>query len=242
MGGSDHSRYEGRSNDGTRYAKSYHFMKFSPQVEGKPPPPTFASVKGAIVLQFKKESRIDIAVSLDNMKLMSIPEPIRKISTATDPNDKREEQVGLDMIFKSDRDSWKARMERLNDGLVSAYATIMTDYCTKLMRDRIEEHPEFESKILNDPIELLLAIKVLIHAPKRAQYPLLDWVNTLKRFINLRQDPNETLSDYYKRFSQEYDTFKALFGTHMFDHAAEHLQEYLDGDATSTRLWTMSYH
>jgi hypothetical protein len=166
------------------------------------------------------------------MQITTTPDPVRKLSTATDPNDKSEEQRRFDIVFTSDRDSWKARNEKLEDGMVSAYATIMTDYCTKLMRDRIEEHPDFESKILNYPIELLKPIKVLIHAPKRAQYPILDWLNTLKRFIDLRQNPNEALSDYYKRFTQEYDTFKALFGIRMFDHAAEHLQEYIDGGAT----------
>jgi hypothetical protein len=115
--------------------------------------------------------------------------------------------------------------------MVSAYATIMTDYCTKGMRDRVEEHPEFATKILNDPIELLRAIKVRIHAPKRALYPLLDWLTTLKRFILIKQGPEENLSHYYKRFSQEYDTVKAQFGGRMFDYATEHLPDYIDGNA-----------
>jgi hypothetical protein len=184
-------------------------------VEGKPPPPPFASVKDAIVLHFKKATKIEILTSLDKMQLTTTPEPVRKLSTATDPNDKREEQIGLDIVFTSDRDSWKARKEKLDDGMVSAYVTIMTDCCTKSMRVRIEEHPDFETKILNDPIELLNAIKLLIHAPKRAQYPLMDWLNTSKRFLNLRQQPQESLSDYYKRFCQEYDILAGIWHTNV---------------------------
>jgi hypothetical protein len=205
-------------------------MKFAPHGEGKPPPPTFTSVKDAIVLYFKQKQQIDVAVSLDKLTLVTIPQPIRPISTAADPDDKKEEQRGFDIDYKGDRDEWRARTNKLKDGMVSAYATIMTEYCTKTIWDRVEEHPGFESLILNDPIELLKAIKVLMHAPKRAQYPLLDWLTTLKRFLSTKQEPNELLSDYYKRFTQEYDTVKAMFGIRAFDYATEHLAEYISGN------------
>jgi hypothetical protein len=39
------------------------------------------------------------------------------------------------------------------------------------MQNRIEEHPDYESKIQDDPIELLEKIKVLMHNPIRAKYP-----------------------------------------------------------------------
>ena len=40
-----------------------------------------------------------------------------------------------------------------------------------MMQHRIEEHPDFESTIQNDPIELLKAIKIVMHDPIRAKYP-----------------------------------------------------------------------
>jgi hypothetical protein len=45
-----------------------------------------------MVLRFKKQQRLIIVVSLDKMKTVTITEPIRKISTAIDPDYKREEQ------------------------------------------------------------------------------------------------------------------------------------------------------
>jgi hypothetical protein len=221
----------GRFNQGRRSTKPYQFMKFAIQAEGKPPPPTFASVKDTIVLHFRQKQQIDVAVSLDNMSLVIIKELKRPISKAKDEEERKEEQRGFDIDYKGDKDEWRARSKNLKDGMVSADATIMTDYCTKTMRNRVEEHPEFNTKILNDPIELLRAIKVLIHAPKRAQYPLLDWLATLKRFLLLKQQSGESLFEYSKRFSQEYDTVKAQFGKRMFDYATEHLPEYFNGTA-----------
>jgi hypothetical protein len=94
------------------------------------------------------------------------------------------------------------------------------------MKDRVGEHPEFTTKIQKNPIELLKVIKVLMHAPKRAQYPLIEWLSGIRRFVNIRQEPKESLSDYFKRFSQEFDTFKAQFGSSMFDGAVMNLKEY----------------
>jgi hypothetical protein len=56
---------------------------------------------------------------------------------------------------------------------------------------------------------------------------MIDWLSGIRRFVNIRQEPNESLSDYYyKRFSQEYDMFKAQFGSGLFDAAAMNLEEY----------------
>jgi hypothetical protein len=80
--------------------------------------------------------------------------------------------------------------------------------------------------IRNDPIELLRAIKLLTHAPSRAQYPLIDWMHGMRRFLTIKQEPEEALSDFYKRFTHEYDGFKAQFGTKVFHEATEKLSEY----------------
>jgi hypothetical protein len=116
----------GRYNQGNKPYKSYQFMKFATHVEGKPPPPTFASVKDVLVLHFKQKLQIDVAVSLDNMTMVKIVEPKRRISTATNVETKKEEQYGFDIEYKGDRDEWRTRSKSLRDGMVSAYATIMT--------------------------------------------------------------------------------------------------------------------
>jgi hypothetical protein len=46
--------------------------------------------------------KIDIAASLDEMSAVLITEPTRRWNTATDPEDKKEEQRGLDIYHKGE--------------------------------------------------------------------------------------------------------------------------------------------
>ena len=51
------------------------------------------------------------------------------------------------------------------DAMHWAFAMIKSQHCTKTMQTRVEEHPDYESKIDDDPIALLEAIKTLMHDP-----------------------------------------------------------------------------
>ena len=213
-------------------------LKFGPFVQGKPPPATYASVKDAIVLHLEKKKMLDVATSIDQMQLVALQPPVRRVSRIVDKDPavqaelRNEEQAGFDIIFKGDDNEYRKKKIDLEDGLRQAYSIIFDEYCTKIMQDRIQEHPEFKTKIKGNPIELLSAIKVLVYAPRRAQFPLLEWMYSMKRLLLLRQEQDESLSDFYRRFSQEYDTFKALFGTKVFDEATEKLGTYVAAKTT----------
>ena len=64
------------------------------------------------------------------------------------------------------------------------------------MQARIEHHPEYESKIQDNPIELLEVIKSLMYNPVRAQYPIASMHEAVVRVINIRQYEGEALLDY----------------------------------------------
>jgi hypothetical protein len=49
------------------------------------------------------------------------------------------------------------------------YSLIFVQHWNKTIQDRIMGHPEFESKIKNDPIELLKAVEILINNPQLGQ-------------------------------------------------------------------------
>jgi hypothetical protein len=85
------------------------------------------------------------------------------------------------------------------------YSLIYLQHCNKTKQDRIHTHPDFETKIKNDPIELLKAIEILINDPVRARYPYASFTEAMTRFMTCRQLDNEPLADYVKRFkgSQE---------------------------------------
>jgi hypothetical protein len=83
-----------------------------------------------------------------------------------------EQQAGMDILYQAELEmSLVDRKDTLEQNLTKAYALIFSTYCNKTMQNRIEEHPEFESTIHDDPIELLNKIKVLMHNPIRAKYP-----------------------------------------------------------------------
>jgi hypothetical protein len=80
------------------------------------------------------------------------------------------------------------------------------------MQNRIKEHPDFESNIRDDPIELLEKIRVLMHDPIRAKYPYASLIEALIRLMNIKQFEQEQLLDYIKRFKQFHHITKSHVG------------------------------
>jgi hypothetical protein len=96
------------------------------------------------------------------------------------------------------------------------------------MQNRIEEHPEYETSIRDDPIVLLEKIKVLMHDPIRAKYPFASLTEAMNRMLNLKQFETEGLLDYVKRFMQTRDIMKSHIGNDILDRFIENTREYRD--------------
>ncbi|MGC8553782.1 MAG: hypothetical protein ACP5O7_13115, partial [Phycisphaerae bacterium] len=114
----------------------------------------------------------------------------------------------------------------LCQGLTKAYALIFGNYCTKAMQSRVEAHPDFEKEIENDPIKLLEVIKVLMHDPICAQYPLISMANALSQLVNLKQGHDEGLLEYIKCFKHARDVAVSHMGTDLLDQFAEYQEEF----------------
>jgi hypothetical protein len=89
---------------------------------------------------------------------------------------------------------------------------IYLQHCNKTIQDRIHAHPDFETKIKNDPIELLKAIEILINDPVQARYPYASVTEAMTRFMTCRQLENEPLADYVKRFKSYQDSMAQNMG------------------------------
>ena len=118
------------------------------------------------------------------------------------------------------------RSQKLDDGMKQSYAFIFDNYCNKTMQARIEQHPEYDTKIQDNPIELLEVIKSLMHNPVRAQYPIASMHEAVVRVINIRQYEGEALLDYVRRFKQCRDAMKNYAGKSIVNDFAEHTDEY----------------
>jgi hypothetical protein len=85
-------------------------------------------------------------------------------------------------------------------------------YCNQTIQNRIEEHPDYETIIRDNPIELLTKIKVLMHDPIRAKFSFALLTQAMIRMLNIKQIENEGLLDYVKRFKQSCDIMKSHVG------------------------------
>jgi hypothetical protein len=91
--------------------------------------------------------------------------PIRRISGTTNADERVTEQEGYDILYKAEIDMYTKRKHKLEDNMNKTYSLIYRQHCSKTIQDRIHAHPDFETKIKNDPIELLKAIEILINNP-----------------------------------------------------------------------------
>jgi hypothetical protein len=106
--------------------------------------------------------------------------------------------VGLSLIlYKAEINMYKEK-HKLEDSMNKIYSLIYLQHCNKTIQDRIHAHPDFETKIKNDPIELLKAIEILINDPVRARYPEASVTEATTRFMTCRQLENKPLAGYVK--------------------------------------------
>jgi hypothetical protein len=179
----------------------------------------------------------DAVLSIRNLVVMDLRPhvPRRGAATAADNTANLRQQAGMDILYQAKLERYLERKDTLEQNLAKAYALIFSTYCNKtIMQNRIEEHPEFETAIHNDPIELLNKIKVLMHDPIRAKIPFVSLTEAISRMLNLKQSENEALLDYVKRFKESRGIMKSHIGTDILDKFVENTLEYRD--ATSTTL------
>jgi hypothetical protein len=176
---------------------------------------SYASVKEALVIEITKEydrgSR-DVVQSIFDEKKLEVPKPELEESKETADIAKRDlENKAHEYLFREKAKRYTARVEILEDSLLKAYGLIWSDYMTPAMVQRIEQHPEYATKIRNDPIELLLAIRASMHEAVRSQKKILTATQALIKFITHKQ-ADSTLKDYIKDFKELRDVFAAQWG------------------------------
>ena len=147
----------------------------------------------------------DIAISLRELKKRDLTseEPTRKISSKTDDN-KKLEQDGFDMRYQAEIKQFLDRQSGLEKNLMKAYALIFGTYCSKAIQSRVEEHPDFETTIRDDPIELLKTINMLMHDTVRAEYPYASLHDVMMRLFNLRQQEHEHLIQFPPKMDENW--------------------------------------
>ena len=173
---------------GSQNKKDTSKVKFAPQSQGSRTTASYNTVRDAIISQIQKSYKdgTDVVKSIKDRKVvdLSLDKPELMESQEANAAKKEISQAGLNIKYQKELRCFMERKNALQEGLSKAYALIFNNYCTRSMQSRVEEHPEFETKIENNPIELLEAIKALMHDTVRAVYPMVSMTDAFARLIN----------------------------------------------------------
>jgi hypothetical protein len=186
--------------------------KFSPlDSRYSAPQATYVTVleqlENEVLKTFEKGAK-DVAQSLVDLKRCDPEKPKLQRSQVTDPGEKERENAEFEFEYKDHIKRYNYRVDDLDNGLTKACALIWSDYMTVSMIDRIEQHPDFASKIKGNAIELLKAIKASMHETTRSQKPVLSAIQAITKLFTYKQGDMSGLSDYLKCFKEHRDVFK----------------------------------
>ena len=220
-------------------------MKFQTHGVGRQQQSTsYSTVKDYIIqyIQRTYDNGEDVCKALKSLTEVDFDEikPTRKVLNKDARRGLSSEEIAsrqesLDKEHELEYSSFVDRREDYRKNKTKAYALIFQQHCTKVMQHRIEEHPEFDSTIEDDPIELLKAIKVLMHDPIRAKYPFASLIEALTRWLNMKQHQDESLVDYIKRFKQNRDIVKSHLGTDFLDNFMSQTTEYKEQKTSKSK-------
>ena len=147
---------------------------------------------------------------IDTLKEKKKKDVISNISLSTSVplgplSDEREEATLENEAFKLDfvhqkRDAC-IQDQTLDSNLRVAYTIIFSNYCDKELQNHLENKKDFTTKIENNPIELLAAIREMMHTTshERLIYPFETLRTSLAALFKLKQEKEEKLSDYYDK-------------------------------------------
>ena len=134
-------------------------------------------------------------------------------------------QKGYDIEYKEKLIKYNPRKNVHEEIKVKTYALIF-GYYNKTMQNRIEESKDFESIIREDPLELLKEIKKKMYDPARTKYEYVTLTESFSRILNTKQEDNESLVDYTKRFKQARDILHDTVGEEILYTFVETTSEY----------------
>ena len=197
----------------------------------------YNTVKERIIhyVQRSYENGYDVSQSLERMQEIDLNsvKPMLDESRETDTAKKAIQQRQYDLEFEAKSKMWLERNDKLRQNMLSAYSLIYSTYCSKAIQSRIESHPDYNStddalRIKDNPINLLAAIKVVMHDPLRAKYPYASLTESLLRTLTAKQGEKEDLAAYVRRFKDARDVMKSQLGTDFLEKFVETTQEYCE--------------
>jgi hypothetical protein len=239
---SNNSRNQARSGNGRGHGnrqgnnqsrakpKETSYM-FTTHTHGAVQTATYQSIKEHIANKIQKTllHGHDVAQSIRDGVLVDLEAvaPRHEIAVDTHAATRAAKQREEDIKCQALMTAHATRTLTFQSNLQKAYAMIMDDYVSPSLRHRIRERPDYHTMIEDNPLVLLTTILTCLHEPTRQQHPLIMPLQHAKAYLQFRMIPDETLTDYTKRFKQAKDMTKDILGTRMLDHYVEQQDDYI---------------
>lgn len=146
-------------------------------------------------------------------------------------------QTTLDAKWNIEMKNWHEKKSEYKNDVLGAYSTLWTKFITSVLQKRIEQLPDYSTRIHNNPIALLIEIKSQINENTATEHPAMSMVKALKRLLNVQQEWDMSVADYLKDYKAKRDVLEAQAGITLFQHFAEvqYAQEILDIKADSNK-------
>ncbi|CAJ1941939.1 unnamed protein product, partial [Cylindrotheca closterium] len=127
--------------------------------------------------------------------------------------------------YLADRKDWKARKNVFDNNKCNVYGMIMK-MCTDHMVDKLEREADFDNKLFNDPVEVLMRIKKFMTTTVDTEWEYFGLWKTMSNLINCHQKEKENIASFCKRFEERAKALHALLGDDFLDKFTEKSQEY----------------
>lgn len=175
----------------------------------------FTQISSYLINHIKKSYKYgnDIATALENKTPFDMKSvfPTLQVSTEQDNAVAAAENKQFEMLFKAQLDKYVEREAIYESNCGNAYA-FLYEHCNKTMQNKIKSRSDFDSKIKNDPIELLKAIEEQSISYQEKRYEFSTITDAIKNFINAKQRDDEPLSEWNQRFKSARDIMVSQIG------------------------------
>ena len=136
------------------------------------------------------------------------------------------DQSTLDMKYKLALSEHEKRIATYDRNIIRAFDLLMSQFCSDVIKDRLESQPDYDVSIKDNPIEALKRINVLAHNPTRGRYHYACIYESLERLLNIQQMDKESVLAYKDRFEQNVDVLKSYLPTSLVDPYVESTDAY----------------
>ena len=119
--------------------------------------------------------------------------------------------------YKLQMEGHYKREEQYRSNKSNAHALIYGQ-CTQGVKNQLQAHQDWKL-IQYDPIELLKALREITHRYQDSRYAIGTVATSIRTFFTMKQENNESLVTYSKRFKNAKDIMETRFGKLDMSHS-----------------------